>query len=218
MAKSSSVRLVTESASLLPRSPERASLAATIERFNAATQRLHHIKQAQQQAEEQLYGDGGAIRAVERAEAALAEAKQGEDAYLANVALGEADASASPVKAAEAEFAKAQGALDSVRKTIAALKQELEAAERELRWATTYRDQARDAVVKAAPELQRLQNDYKIAQAAYFTLRQAMGQMNPHLPKFWDHQDASPYTSVADTWRTALKALEADADAPLPTG
>ena len=86
---------------------------------------------------------------VERAEAALKQAKADESRHLAAVALNEAAADANPVKAAEYKLAEAKAALDAIRKTRAALEDEMASTKENLGYATAALDKAVSDVIRA---------------------------------------------------------------------
>src|SRR5664280_3103380 len=115
-----------------PRTPEREQLAEAIARRDTATKQLARIQTAHERASNTIYD---LKDSVDKAIATLDEAKAGEGSYLAAVALGDADAALSPVKAAAAAVEEANDQLGTARRTRDALEAEMKAVERELMWA-----------------------------------------------------------------------------------
>jgi chromosome segregation ATPase len=208
------LRLATEPPE---RTPERQSLAQAIARHDAAAKRLAAITAAHERASGAVYDlkDG-----VDKAIAALDEAKAGEGSYLAAIALGEADATLSPVKTAAANVEQANDQLGTVRRTRDALEAEMKAVESELMWAKSKLDDAVRDVVRADPAIRKLAGDHAAADRHYNDLHRAMETVQNFLPddlKFWHGTGRWPDLAAAATWSAAITALAGDADAPLPS-
>ena len=201
-----------------PRTPEREALAEAIARRDTATKQLVRIAAAHEHASETVYD---LKDSVDKAIATLDEAKAGEGSYLAAVALGDADAALSPVKAAAAAVEEANDQLGTARRTRDALEAEMKAVESELMWAKSKLDEAVGDAVKADPATARLVAVFNEAERRFMSLRQAMGVVGTsRLPKgseFWDCQHNWPALTDAPVWQAAVTALASDADAPLPS-
>src|ERR1035437_5838966 len=143
-----------------PRTPEREALAEAIARRDTATKQLARIQTAHEHASETVYD---LKDSVDKAIATLDEAKAGEGSYLAAVALGDADAALSPVKAAAAAVEEANDQLGTARRTRDALEAEMKAVESELMWAKNKLDDAVRDVVRADPAIRKLAGDFSSA-------------------------------------------------------
>jgi chromosome segregation ATPase len=200
-----------------PRSPEREQLAEAIARRDTATKQLVRIAAAHERASETVYD---LKDSVDKAIATLDEAKAGEGSYLAAVALGEADATLSPVKAAAAAVEEANDQLGTARRTRDALEAEMKAVESELMWAKSKLDDAVRDVVRADPAIRKLAADFSSANRHYNDLHRAMETVQNFLPddlKYWHGTGRWPDLAAAATWSAAITALASDADARLPT-
>jgi inosine/xanthosine triphosphate pyrophosphatase family protein len=217
-----------------PRTPERAELAAAIERHAAAVEAVRRVGEAREQAAEVVYRASDALRA---AEAALKEAQADEDAWLAAKALGE-DAGISAADA-EAAVTRAANDLAVARRTRDALDERVQRGAAEV-------ERAREAVAKCvtavakseAPaarllaEARLLQNDlvarrivlrhlfnsHLVADQEAAELRDFLLFQN-HLPAAIGQVEYGNFDShpAADPWRQALQELRENANAPLPT-
>jgi chromosome segregation ATPase len=208
------LRLATEPPE---RTPERQSLALAIARHDATAKRLAAITAAHERASGAVYDlkDG-----VDKAIAALDEAKAGEGSYLAAIALGEADATLSSVKTAAANVEQANDQLGTVCRTRDALEAEMKAVESELMWAKSKLDDAVRDVVRADPAIRKLAGDHAAADRHYNDLHRAMETVQNFLPddlKFWHGTGRWPDLAAAATWSAAITALASDADAALPS-
>lgn len=201
-----------------PRTPERESLAEAIARHGAATKQLVRIAAAHERASETVFDSNDS---VDRATAALDEAKVGEGSYLTAVALGEADAAASPVKTAAANVEQANEQLATARRTRDALEAEIKTAENNLMWAKNKINDVVGAAVKTDPATAQLVAEFNAAELQYFSLKQQMGIVRtdrmPDEAKFWYCEHNWPESPGVAKWRAALAALASDADALLPT-
>jgi chromosome segregation ATPase len=202
------------------RSPEREQLAKAIERQNATALHRDRLQGALKRAEAQLYGDDSASRAVETAEAVLAEAKADESRHLAAVALSEATEDANPVTAAESAIAEAQSRLDTARRTRDALKEQLKAAESELSMARLRLDSCVDDVINASAPVEKLLADFATLHREFVMHRRVLEWLEGQgaiprevsfraEPREWADAGEAP-------WNAAVSALATDADAPLP--
>jgi chromosome segregation ATPase len=200
-----------------PRTPEREALAEAIARRDTATKQLARIQAAHERASNTIYD---LKDSVDKAIATLDEAKAGEGSYLAAVALGDADAALSPVKAAAAAVEEANDQLGTARRTRDALEAEMKAVESELMWTKSKLDDAVRDVVRADPAIRKLAGDHAAADRHYNDLHRAMETMQRYLPddlKFWHGTGRWPDLTGAATWSAAITALASDAGAPLPS-
>jgi len=220
------------------RSPEREALAEAIERRDAIAAHLARLNAALEQSEGSLYGDGGVMRAVERAETQLEEAKANESRHLAAVATGEASENANPIKAAELALTEAQAKLDHMRKTRDALTAEANDASSELDHAKRKIDdavrnvmhsEAGDIIDQTLGEAAALQEQLGAKRLVLSFLREACFETWPpsdETKPIRQFLEARPYPLEASSgtrahpsltpWRLAQEALRADADAALP--
>ena len=195
-----------------PRSPEREQLAEAIARRDTATKQLARIQAAHERASNTIYD---LKDSVDKAIAALDAAKVGEESYLAAVALGDADAALSPVKAAAAAVEEANDQLGTARRTRDALETETKAAENDLMFADMALDKCVGDVVRAEPAVRKLAAEYAAAQ-------RAMEAVQSYLPDdflYWHGSGSFPDAELVAVaaWRAVLKELRTDADAPLPS-
>jgi predicted nucleic acid-binding Zn-ribbon protein len=201
-----------------PRSPEREALAAAIERRDAAANRLAAIKTAQERAMNSVFD---LKDAVDKAIAALDEAKADESRQLVEAFIGGDTAVVSPVKSAAAAVEEANARLATARQMRAALEQEEKTAENDLMWAKNKIDDTVSAAVKTDPAVRQLVADFEAASKTYAELRQAMNVVRrermPDTPGSWDSVRNWSELPAATAWKAAIEALRADADAELPT-
>jgi chromosome segregation ATPase len=200
-----------------PRSPEREQLAEAIARRDTASKQLVRVQAAHERASNTIYD---LKDSVDKAIAALDAAKVGEESYLAAVALGEADASLSPVKTAVANVEQANDLLDTARRTRDALEAEIKAAEREIMFADMALDKCVGDVARADPAIRKLAAEYAAARRRAVDLQSAMEAVQSYLPddlQFWHGSiPAAELVGVA-AWKAVLQTLRTDADAPLPS-
>jgi predicted nucleic acid-binding Zn-ribbon protein len=228
----------TQLKSVPPRRTEaRETLDEAIERHAAAQRQLTRLKTALDRAEAALYGEGGAMHAAERAEAALKEAKANESHHLAAVALGDATEDANPTKAAERAVAEAQSRLDTTSRTKGALKEQLKAAESELPYVKDALDKAVRAVFKSEAaaivdttlrEAAALQEQLGAKRIVLrFFERSCFSSHERELAKPiedflaaptypWEFNRKRDEHPALEPWRAAHEALRQNADAPLP--
>jgi chromosome segregation ATPase len=201
-----------------PRTPEREALAEAIARRDAATKQLARVQAALDRASDAVYDskDG-----VDKAIAALDEAKADEGRHLTAVALGEADAALSPVKTAAAVVEQANEQLATARAMRTALEAEIKTAENDLMWTKNKIDDAVSAAVKTDPAVRQLVADFEAASKTYAELRQAMNVVRrermPDTPGSWDSVRNWSELPAATAWKVAIDALASDADALLPS-
>jgi hypothetical protein len=204
-------------------SPERAALRVAIEQHATAERRLAKINDARERAASVGITAWSTVKA---AKSALEEAKTGEGRYLAAVALGEADAAASPLKLATDALTKAEADYELKKKTEDALRGETEAAENELASARAHLNAAVKAAVAADPATQRLVHDYQLAQKTYLDLCKLMSDLSNvgcspvgqfgegYAPRHnFLSQGSAP---AAQAWLAAISQLRTDADTALP--
>lgn len=201
-----------------PRTPEREALAAAIERRDAAANRLAAIKTAQERAMNSVFD---LKDAVDKAIAALDEAKADESRQLVEAFIGGDTAVVSPVKSAAAAVEEANARLATARQMRAALEQEEKTAENDLMWAKNKLDGAVGDAVRADPALRQLVADFEAANKTCIELRQALSTLQrewlPSEAVRWDSIHPWSEMPAAVAWKAALAALREDADAPLPT-
>jgi hypothetical protein len=224
--------------SVPPRRTEaRETLAGAIIEHAKAARQPTRLKAAIENTNDLLYGDDGALRAAEKANAALAEAKANESHHLAAVALGEATADGDPVIIATAAVEKANAHLDSARKTRAAIEEQLKVAESELQFAkgeldvavrTVMRDEAGSTIDRILIEAAALQAELGAKRATLSFLKSFCFSLHerelakpiedflaaPAYP--WEFNRKTSEHPALETWRQTRQALATDADAPLP--
>ena len=216
------------------RSPERETLAAAIERHNAALDTVRRVGQAREGADETVYRASDKLKETEKA---LKEAQAGEAAYLAAVALGENPGVS--VSVAEAAVTRASNDLAVARRTRDALGQRAEDEAREVEKASEAIEKCIGAVVKAEVDVARLLEEAQVAQADLISKRVALRhlfnndlvgeQEQPavrqfllfeyHLPTGRGQTERGNFDKhpANDVFKRAVEALREDADAELPS-
>ncbi len=200
-----------------PRSPERAALAAAIDRHNAATRYLAANETAQQRTFQTIRD---ARRAVEAATAAIDEAKANAARHLTDTAMGTAGNAPLTVKDARAKVQDAEDALEAAICAQSALVEQQKAAESDLQYARMALDYRVRDVVKAEANAGALVSDYVALHRDLVNRRRVLEFLNLRdtIPKglSWQGEGNWPDLPGAAPWRNAVTALESDPDAPLP--
>jgi hypothetical protein len=194
------------------RSPERATLAAAIERIIAATAALDRVHQARAKV-----GQAWEV-GVASAEEALKEARAREPRRLVDELLGLVGAKRQTVEEAGTALAAANSEQDRRRRIHALLDEEERAAERELEYARRVRDEAVVAVVASDPATATLLAEFIEARqrvADFQRIWLALPSRSED-SRAWCRFDELPDRGGAEQWRNAVAALAADADAELP--
>jgi len=207
-----------------PLSPERATLADAIERHSAAARYIEQLRGATDKAFRLV---SEARDAVDRAEEELAEARRDEPRLLADRLLGLEAEGPSPVAIATDELRRAVEALDLAQRTRDSLGTREGDGQRELNGAALGLKHAIAAIVAPSEVVARLLEEYadlRRRQALLSTLLWHLGQRGC-LPRGADHRDDelprdaathATHQAALSPWESALKALETDANAPLP--
>jgi hypothetical protein len=215
-------RLVTTTTS--PRSPERARLAAMIERHREATAAVARLAQARERAPRPWSFDAR----LDAAQAALDEARGGAPARAVAELLGEAVEPALSVTATTATLAEIEQEASKAREIHKLLDdREREAAE-EVSLAETLLRAAIADTCTLAPEIAGLFVELDAAEVQLAAVRAALLALGPtRLPntsraRLWDlprgnWRDEAMRLPVFAEWRAAIEALRLDPDAPLPT-
>jgi len=201
------------------RTPERIKLAAEIERHTTAAERLQRTRDA---CEAIFAKCLAATAARDRAEAALAEARDAAPAELIAHLVGDA---ATPRAVEDAEAALAAAIADDVQvhRNQAALQDELRRAETAAQMAKSFRDEALNAVVAASPAVTALLAEHAATRDRLDELTLILDDViGPvRLPNLWaarviPDRTATSLAVSAAPWRTAIAALATDPDAALP--
>lgn len=198
------------------RTPERQKLADAIAKGNSAVRHLNALRDAHRRADEQTVAVFGA---VDETAAKLREAQADESRRLADAFVG--GGSGADVLAPEAEaLNSAKRDLDRLRRTRDALATQVRDAEHAAEGAARRVAEAIRAVVSSDPAVEELLAEHerrrRAFEATYVAL--ALLQHDASLPcarDNWRLEREPDLTGAAD-WVEALKALETDADAPLP--
>lgn len=200
-----------------PRSPERQKLAAAIERHAAAERQIAALRDARERAFDRFRELNAA---AEKAREALEQAIADEGRHLAAELMGEADDAPLTVRDATLALDSATAALDRLRRTREALEEQEKEAAKELEFAALpLRERVRD-VVRADPAVRKLAAELTAARDRYRDLLRAADWLGDMLPD--DLQACRNVNAPADLptlplWQAAVKALETDPDAVLPS-
>ena len=201
--------------------PERAALAAAIDRLAAAQARRDRATTAYDRAI-----DLGIERmhAEDAAGEALALARKAEPRRLVTELLGDDPDPAPSVADAERAHAEAKAAHEAVGAAREALGDELRDARDSLNRAERIRDAAVSEALRTSPEFRALIADFERTQARYGALRGALLRLGRALT---EHQRARLDTHhnflpgdpapILSQWEPAVAALQTDAAAPLPS-
>ena len=194
-------------------SPERDQLASAIERKRAATDRLERIEAASQ-----VTFVTAAHEKVEEAEKALAKAKQREPHRIVAEMIGEGGGSDLSVQSAQWLLEEAQAELTQAQHARQILDKQRDQAQQFLGWADQGHREALRNVVAAEGAPDRVLDQYREAQREVARVREVLNALSRWgcLPNHWDTVREFPATDAAKAWEGALRALEADAEAPLP--
>ena len=200
------------------RAAERTRLAEAIEQLARARDRLARAKEAYGQLD--LYGPDSPDRVKERAERALAAAKEEAPRLMVAQLLGDStEATLNPVAAAEEALKAAIQTAEAVDRARALLEEERRAAEREIELAVGWRDMALSAVLQASPEITALWDRFQAARQTVRDLAWCLSAVGIHrLPSSfrWDGLLEGVDRGHGAPWKAAIAALEQDPDAPLP--
>jgi predicted nucleic acid-binding Zn-ribbon protein len=221
------LRLATGKSEPPPRSPEREVLAAAIEKHSAAVRELDVTKQALRTAKDRIYQDGNQAEVVERAKAAVEDAKTNAAAHMTKTLLGNAGAAPVSVKEARRALQAAEDDLEALQAVEATLAKRVADCERDLAIAKRKLDEAIRDVVFSGPgirklliEFDNLKRDLEIRGRAlsWFSRRFLIPDefKNWQSTKMYDpaHREVPEGT---EPWKDALEQLAIDADTPLPT-
>jgi chromosome segregation ATPase len=207
------------------RSREREALGKAITNRNEALARLSAVRQAIEQAANNART---ARHELERAEAAVGEAKTQAAKHAISTALGKEGTPQASIKQARAAVQAAQDDMDSAISAEAELAKELKAAESRLVTARVVFDNAFRAVLAAEPAIDRLLDQRRALNAklldvevALYAAFKAGALPQWPLPVENDEPDAQYFDANtiaehAPEWAAALQALRKDADTPLP--
>jgi len=198
-----------------PRTPERAKLAAAIARYAAAKADVERIEAAR----EEIFSEVKmrALPARDEAAAALADARSRDTERLAAAYLGETDAAVALGKLEKA-LVDAQAKIDEIEKTEIGLDARLKAAEEELTWSRSLRDQAHRDAIRNSPEMAAQVERYNALCREVAILSQIIAV--DYAPDSFRRSSLANYsdlpTEEASAWRAAIEAMKFDPDAPLP--
>jgi chromosome segregation ATPase len=201
------------------RSAVREALAAAIERHERAKRELA----ATEEALDTCRGTArDAESALERAAAAIEEAKANAARHLTDTALGRAGEAPVSIRQARANYQNAQDDYDSAIAAKGALAAKLKEAESELYWAQTKLNEGVAAAVKTDPAIRKLVVDGMAAHqelANHFAASAWLSSKGliPDDLKDWHKRPPAinPDTSALEAF---VNALAGDADASLPEG
>ncbi len=203
----------------LSRSPERSALAAAIAERNETEAAAAAFRRAQARARDDRVR---ALGEVEAARGRLAEAREAARSSLVGAYIDgdEGDGDDGGVAAAEAALAAAErrySDLKTVSDGLSARKDEAGSHVPALRVAEAVR-----AVVKSAPVVRRLVNDYRAAERAFQTYHATLvylagRRMIPDdLARAAPSRDATCYGRPDPAFVAAIDSLGSNADAQLP--
>ncbi|SHM07024.1 hypothetical protein SAMN05444159_7591 [Bradyrhizobium lablabi] len=210
-----------------PRSPERVALAAAIERHTAAVREHDATTRALDEAKARIYHDGNQAEAVEKAKAAVENAKANAAKHMTESLLGKAGEAPVSIQEARRALQDAEDELEALKAVEATLQTRLTACTSELDWAKRHlRDRVRD-VVSSEPGIRNLLTKFEAAkkdlEQRHLDLRWFSRQfMIPDEFKNWDlegirHEpQPNALSELTAPWAAALEQLAVDADTPLP--
>jgi hypothetical protein len=200
--------------------PERAALAAAIERLAAAQARVDRAIAALDRAMDLAIER---TRAEDAAGEVLALARKAEPRRLVSQLLGDDPDPAPSLAAAERAHAEAKAAHEAVGAAREALGDELHAAKDSLDLAERARDAALSEALRTSPEFRALVADFERTQARYGALRGTLLRLGRALT---EHERARLDTHhnflpgdpapILVQWEPAVEALQSDAYAALP--
>jgi hypothetical protein len=203
--------------------PERAALAAAIDRRDASAGYLERIQNAMPNAQHQIHR---AMEAVDAATEVQAKAKTDEPRLVAAAFLGDAVTGVT-VELADAALEAANAELARLRRGRDALREQELVAERDLEEAAHVLKQAIQAIVQPSPNIAALLAELAEARRRVATLTTLLNFLGGRgmLPRSAAHWDAIPEVTPAvlvaqrpalAPWEAALAALESDPAAMLP--
>jgi len=199
------------------RSQERQRLAEAIEHLGAARRRLARAREAFTRLN--LYGPDSPDRVKERAERALAEARERAPHLMVAQLLGDSPEPALSVEAAEEALRVAAQAAEAAARAWALLEEEQRVAEQAIELAVVRRDRALCEVLQASPEITALWDRFQAARQNVRDIAWCLSAVGIHrLPSSfrWDGLLEGVDRGHGAPWKAAIAALEQDPDAPLP--
>jgi hypothetical protein len=201
-----------------PRTPERVAVAAAIDRHNKA---VREVEAANSAFEAVRWGRVNGEEAVERAAAAVEEAKANAAQYLTDIALGTAGTAPLSIKDARAAH---QAAIDDYEAAVAAriaVEKHRQGAALTLSLARLHLDECIRAVVKAEPAVRdaiavyiRIKSDLANRWRTIAWLEKNM-MVPPDLKNRGANINLVPSDQNGAEWEGFVKALETDPDAVL---
>jgi hypothetical protein len=200
-----------------PRSPERITLAAAIERHAGLVRHLTANMAAQEALHEVI---NAARDRVEAAGAAVEQAKVDAAQHLTASAMGTAGAAPVSVKAARTAAQDAQDDLDAALAARAALEKQRGPAENAVSLAEYTLNIAVRNVIRGDSTVVALVARFTALHRQFASLCAPLqyldsANMLPEDLKAWRREPTMPGDSAAP-WKAAVAALASDADAPLP--
>lgn len=206
----------------LPRSEERAALAAAILRRDYLLQEVAVTKRALEELRERRRANDPQ-RPVELARAAVETAKENAAAYLVASIRGEVRDPPLSVKDAGAALQAAEDELETQSTVLSSLEAKLAADNESLKYAHDTVKRRIEKVIAAEPSFEALFVQYESLQrqmAEQGHLLSFLFSCTPHHLQGWQNTMTHRSGGLQDKtgpWRAALAALEDDPDAPLPT-
>jgi hypothetical protein len=201
------------------RSPERERLSQAIEALRESERETQAIARARQRAQADRIRTLGEISDLKEALDAAQE-KERVALTTAYIEGGDDACGDDEIAAAEAALARAERRLADIRR----VEVELAANERQPGWSLPGGevDRAVRDVIKSAPVVRRLIEDYRTARAAFFTYEATLMMLAGRGCVPDDPRDAVPrgdgvrFAEPDPVWTRAIEALRRDADEPLP--
>jgi chromosome segregation ATPase len=198
--------------------PWRRQLAEAIEAKAAADKKLAAVHAAGEAA----WREAASLSVkLKEAEEAIVEAEKAEVQARIRRQMGEAPEAGQTVAAAKRKVEDRRHEIATVDRA----RSELEAAETEAKHQSHMHrgavEHARDELLRNSPEMARLLNDLKIAEATEKKLRRALRALPPGvLPLYNSSQNLVPDDEIDsapfEAWRTAIEKLSVDANTQLP--
>jgi chromosome segregation ATPase len=217
------LRLATGKSEPPPRSPERIALAAAIDRHAAALADFAATEKALSETRARIYHADGAREAIEKARAAIEEAKTNAADHLTSLALGTAGDAPISVEDARAALRAAEDKLVALEATETALAARLKSCESALYFKRDHLNKGLQDVVKSETGVRKLLSEFAALKREINERSDVLRWLHsksliPDEFKGWGNEKI--YNDLRDgtaPWKDAFDRLSIDADAPLPT-
>jgi chromosome segregation ATPase len=208
----------------MARSGERQALAEAIAAHQALLDRLQRLQAAEPKASNQWYA---LDRVVDEAQQRFEEAKERAPRSRVNILLGELSAPEEDVDELLEAVGKARRAVAIAESTLREVRSEITRTAEAIHLSEFRRRDAIAAVIRTEPALHKLAERFDRARGEAAEIGEVFNAIGPNrLPdepqwQAWHATNrpvVAPMPPILGPWQVALRALESDADAALPTG